>query len=52
MLERKIKIIIIILMILIVLVGVVGTILYFTTDLLKSDEMLFQKYIAQNVRNV
>ena len=52
MLERKIKIIIIILMILIVLVGVVGTILYFTTDLLKSDEMLFQKYIAQNVRNI
>ena len=52
MMERKLKIIIIILVILMVLIGVGGTALYLTTDFLKSDEVLFQKYIAQNVQNI
>lgn len=52
MVERKIKIAIIILIILMVLVGVIGTVLYCTTDLLKSSETLFQKYILQNITNV
>ena len=52
MIERKLKIIIIILVILMVLIGVGGTALYLTTDFLKSDEVLFQKYISQNVQNI
>lgn len=48
----KTKTIIIIFIILIILVSVVGTFLYVTTDMLKSSETLFQKYISQNIRNI
>lgn len=50
--DNKIKIIIIILIVLIFLVGIGGTILYFTTDMLKSSKILFQKYIAQDMQNI
>lgn len=49
--DNKIKIIIIILVILIFIVGIGGTALYFTTDLLKPNQLLFQKYMAQNIEN-
>ena len=52
MIENKLKIIIIILVVMMVVVGVGGTALYLTTDFLKSDEVLFQKYIAQNLNNI
>ena len=51
--ENKIfRIIIIILISLIVLTSVGGTILYVTTDILKSKDELFQKYMAQNIQNI
>lgn len=50
--DNKIKIIIIILIVLIFLVGIGGTVLYFTTDMLKSSKILFQKYIAQDMQNI
>lgn len=50
--DNKIKIIIIILVVLIFLVGIGGTVLYFTTDMLKSSKILFQKYIAQDMQNI
>lgn len=50
--DNKLKIIIIILVILIFVVTIGGVILYFTTDLLKPSEVLFQKYISQNIVNI
>ncbi len=50
--EKKLKIIIILLIVAIFLIGIIGGILYFTTDLLKSKETLFQKYLLQNVQNI
>ena len=50
--DNKIKRIIIILIVLIFLVGIGGTVLYFTTDMLKSSKILFQKYIAQDMQNI
>lgn len=50
--DSKTKIIIIILIALILLVGIGGTILYLTTDMFKSSQVLFQKYIAQDVKNI
>ena len=50
--ENKIKIIIIILIILMILTAVGGTILNITTDMLKSSETLFQKYILQDIQNI
>ena len=50
--EKNIKLIIIILIIAIVLIGTTATALFFTTDLLKSKETLFKKYIAQNIKNI
>lgn len=50
--DSKVKIIIIILVALMILTILVGTILYFTTDMLKSSETLFKKYIAQNVQDI
>ena len=47
--DNKIKIIIIILIVLIFLVGIGGTVLYFTTDMFKPKNKLFEKYIAQNI---
>ena len=44
--DSKTKIIIIILIVLIFLVGIGGTILYLTTDMFKSSQVLFQKYIS------
>ena len=52
MLEKRIKIAIIVLIIMIFVIGIGGTVLYFMTDMLKSDELLFKKYIAQNVKNI
>ena len=52
MMDNKVRIIIIILIVLIIIVSVGGTILYFTTDALKSSETLFQKYVAQNIQNI
>lgn len=52
MLERKTRIIILILIILIILITVVGTVLYFTTDMLKSSETLFKKYLLQDIQNI
>ncbi len=50
--DDKIKIIIIILIMLIFVVAIGGTILYLTTDMLKSSETLFKKYIFQDVQNI
>ena len=50
--ERKFKLIIIILIILMFFIAILGGILYFTTDVLKSDEMLFKKYLAQDIQNI
>ena len=50
--ERNFKLISIIIIVLIVLVAIVGCILFFATDLLKSDEILFKKYLAQDIQNI
>ena len=50
--EKKLKIIIILLIVAMFLIAITGGILYFTTDLLKSKEALFQKYLLQNVQNI
>lgn len=50
--DDKIKIIIIILIMLIFVVAIGGTILCLTTDMLKSSETLFKKYISQDVQNI
>ena len=50
--EKKLKIIIILLIVAMFLIAIIGGILYFTTDLLKSKEELFQKYLFQNVQNI
>lgn len=50
--DNKIKIIIIILIVLIFLIGIGGIVLYFTTDMLKSSKVLFEKYIAQDMQNI
>ena len=49
--ERNVKSIIIILIIAMFLIAITGGVLYFTTDLFKSNEILFQKYISQNINN-
>lgn len=49
--EKGVRLIIIILIVAMVLVAIAGGVLYFTTDMLKSKETLFQKYIAQNIKN-
>ena len=49
--EKGVRLIIVILFVAMILVAVVGGVLYFTTDMLKSDETLFQKYLAQNIKN-
>lgn len=50
--DNKIKIIIIVLIILMILTVVGGAVLYFATDMLKSSETLFQKYILQDIQNI
>ena len=50
--EKKLKIIIILLIVAMFLIAIIGGILYFTTDLLKSKEALFKKYLFQNVQNI
>lgn len=50
--ERNIKSIIIILIVAMFAIAITGGVLYFTTDLLKSDEVLFQKYVSQNIKNI
>ena len=47
--EKNVKLIIIVLVIAMLLLAITGGILYFTTDLFKSNEKLFQKYVSQNI---
>lgn len=49
--EKSVRLILIILIVAMILVAVAGGVLYFTTDLLKSNNILFQKYLAQNINN-
>ena len=49
--EKGVRLIIVLLFVVMILVSIVGGVLYFTTDMLKSNETLFQKYIAQNIKN-
>lgn len=48
----KVKLILSILIILIIVIAVVTGILYFTTDLLRPNEYVFQKYFLQNFVNI
>ena len=50
--DSKTKIIIIILVVLIILTVIIGTVLYLTTDMLKPKQLLFQKYLSQNIQNI
>ena len=50
--EKNVKLIIIVLVIAMFLLAITGGILYFTTDLFKSNEKLFQKYVSQNIKNI
>lgn len=50
--EKNVKLIIIVLVIAMFLLAIIGGILYFTTDLFKSNEKLFQKYVSQNIKNI
>ena len=50
--ESNIKIILIILFVILILLSVAGVVLYITTDMFKSSETLFKKYIIQNVKDV
>lgn len=50
--DSKTKIIIIILVVLIILTAIIGTVLYLTTDMLKPKQLLFQKYLSQNIQNI
>lgn len=50
--DNKLKIIIIILVVLIFVVAIGGTALYLTTDMFKSSQVLFQKYISQNIQDI
>ena len=52
MVEKRVRIIIFILLIAMLIVGIVGCILYFATDLLKSEQVLFKKYLMQDVKNI
>lgn len=50
--ENKTKPIIILLIVIMILIITVGATLYVMTDMFKSSEQLFKKYIVQNVKNV
>ena len=50
--SKKYKIIMIILSIIIVSAIIAGIVLYFTTDIFKSNESLFQRYFAQDIELV
>ena len=50
--NKRTEIIIVSLIVVIIIIGIVFSILYFATDIFKSSEMLFQKYISQNLKNV
>ena len=50
--NKRTEIIIASLIVVIIIIGIVFSILYFATDIFKSSEMLFQKYISQNLKNV
>ncbi len=52
MYEIKIKSIVIFLMIIMIVIISVGITLYVTTDVFKSDEELFKKYISQDLENI
>ena len=50
--NKRTEIIIASLIVVIIIIGIVFSILYFATDIFKSSEILFQKYISQNLKNV
>ena len=50
--EKNVKLILIVLVIAMLLLAITGGILYFTTDLFKSKEKLFQKYVSQNIKHI
>ena len=50
--EKNVKLIIIVLVIAMFLLAITGGVLYFTTDLFKSNEKLFQKYVSRNIKNI
>jgi hypothetical protein len=50
--SRLAKILIIILVIIIVVVSILGIVLYIFTDMLKSNDVLFKKYVAQNISSI
>ena len=50
--ESKLKIILIALIITIALLSIGAVVLYFTTDMFKTNETLFKKYISQGVENI
>lgn len=50
--QKKIRIIIIMLAVILVIACTLSVVLFITTDMFKSSEMLFKKYISQNLKNV
>lgn len=50
--EKNYKLIIIVLIVLMILVSIIGGVLYFATDAFKSNENLFKKYLAQDIKNI
>ena len=50
--EKKYKLIIIGLIVSMILVALIGGILFFLTDAFKSNETLFKKYLAQDIKNI
>ena len=50
--QMKTRIIIIMLVILMIILCTLSVVLFITTDMFKSNEMLFKKYISQNLKNV
>lgn len=52
MVGKNVKIIIILIIVLILVISIGGVVLFFTTDLLKSNDVLFKKYFAQDIQNI
>lgn len=50
--EKNIKIVLSIIIIVTIILVIGASVLYFTTDLLKPNEILFQKYFSQNFSNL
>ena len=52
MIGKKVKIIIILIIALILLMSIGLTVVFFTTDLLKSSDVLFKKYLVKDIQNI